>query len=213
MTEMEAAGRIFEMRRKAREAMEQANPPAPRMLPESAAEELRAFAREAQKRGPRDPRLVPETSNSPEKIEFDRPHEIHPQVPLRPVVARVQPPNSSRRKIIGAWIEGAPDDAIEVILREIRAQPAWGTRKKAAFQRLLQAAQDEGYTFFAGDFRTYGLPRMGDSALYRVPQGCRGALRRFAGKTVRVACIGYIGHHAARKFMAKDVEVGQTVGR
>lgn len=102
-------------------------------------------------------------------------------------------------------IEDDLNDDVGRCLRALHAHPTWTAAKAAAFRHLEEVAAQEGYLRFTGDFRSYHLERKGESCLYDIPMGQRGALQPFCGKRVRLICAGGWDPYAGRYFLAKAI--------
>ena len=104
-------------------------------------------------------------------------------------------------------IEDSLEDEIGLCLRRLHATPTWTTVKSQLFEQLMCLTKRERYMRFTGDFRDYHLERKGQSCLYDVPLGQRGALKKFRGKRIRLICEGAWDQYAGRFFLAKVVRV------
>lgn len=104
-------------------------------------------------------------------------------------------------------IEDSLEDEIGPCLRRLHATPTWTTVKSQLFEQLMCLTKRERYMRFTGDFRDYHLERKGQSCLYDVPLGQRGALKKFRGKRIRLICEGAWDQYAGRFFLAKVVRV------
>jgi hypothetical protein len=104
-------------------------------------------------------------------------------------------------------IEDSLEDEIGLCLRRLHATPTWTTVKSELFEQLMGLAKRERYMRFTGDFRDYHLERKGQSCLYDVPLGQRGALKKFRGKRIRLICAGAWDQYAGRFFLAKTIRV------
>jgi hypothetical protein len=99
------------------------------------------------------------------------------------------------------------DDEIGKRLREIRSIPTWTKRKFELFDEFQRTAKQEGYVLFAADARDYFLFRNGRSCLFDIPLNQRGALRKFAGKRIRLICSGKSDQYSGRYFFANLVAI------
>lgn len=78
-----------------------------------------------------------------------------------------------------AEVEYAGPHAAE--LRAFAAPGSWTNEKSGAFAALVEALNAAGYRPFSSSVNTIGLQRKGQSAIYLVPAGQRGALAANAG--------------------------------
>jgi hypothetical protein len=104
-------------------------------------------------------------------------------------------------------IEDSLDDAVGLCLRQLHANQTWTAAKIELFVQLMALTKRERYLQFTGDYRDYHLERKGQSCLYDVPLGQRGALKKFRGKRVRLICAGAWDQYAGRFFLAKVVRM------
>lgn len=72
----------------------------------------------------------------------------------------------------------------------IGTSATWTGDVKKTFDLLKKELARKKYAEFAGDCRTYGLQTKGSAAIYLVPEGQTGKLKSFAGKRVRIVCLG-----------------------
>jgi hypothetical protein len=98
-------------------------------------------------------------------------------------------------------------DEVGLCLRELHANPTWTAEKIQMFEQLMALMKRERYMRFTGDFCDYHLKRKGQSCLYDVHLGQRGALKKFRGKRVRLICEGAWDQYAGRFFLAKAVRL------
>jgi hypothetical protein len=61
------------------------------------------------------------------------------------------------------------------------------------------------YVLFTADVRDYQLYGSGNSCLLDVPRNQKGALKRFAGKQIRLVCGGKSNRYSGRYYFAKPV--------
>jgi hypothetical protein len=104
-------------------------------------------------------------------------------------------------------IDDSIDDEVGLCLRKLHANPTWTTEKIQLFEQLMALTKREKYMRFTGDFRDYHLERKGQSCLYDVPLGQRGALKKFRGKRIRLICEGAWDQYAGRFFLVKAVRI------
>lgn len=97
------------------------------------------------------------------------------------------------------------DDEVGRLLREIRSIPTWTTQKFEVFAAFERLARRQGYLLFTADMRDYNLPGSGNSCLYQVPLAQRGALKKFAGRFIRIVCGGKSNRYSGRYYYAKPV--------
>ena len=95
-------------------------------------------------------------------------------------------------------------DKVGLLLTKLHAIPTWTYAKHAIFDELVKTAYESKYIRFTGDCRTYQLFRKGQSGLFDVRTGQRGALFAYQGKRVRVVCLGSIGPGSDRIFMVGE---------
>jgi hypothetical protein len=98
-------------------------------------------------------------------------------------------------------------DEIGQALGELRAAAA-GKALEIAREALVELGHDAEYIFFEGNCNRYGLHRIGESYLYKVPENKRGHLSVFRGKLVRLAC-WHRGGQYNRRLMAGIVDESQ----
>jgi hypothetical protein len=101
-----------------------------------------------------------------------------------------------------------PDNLIDEVglcLQEMRSVPTWTARKFELFAKFKQLARRKRYVLFTADVRDYQLYGSGNSCLLAVPQNQKGALKRFAGKRIRLVCGGKSNRYSGRYYYAKPV--------
>lgn len=76
----------------------------------------------------------------------------------------------------------------------------WTKEKSEAFTAVMDSLYKAGYRSFSSSVSTIGLQRKGQSAIYRVPSGQRGALAAHAEKYVHIVCIDRIDNYSGRLF-------------
>lgn len=110
--------------------------------------------------------------------------------------------------------EKLPDeiqDPLGRLLVQFREISTWTQQKRELFSVIEELAVKNKYKTFTADCRDYHLQRKGDSCLYLVPEGQRGALFEFAGKRVRLICGGGWDSFSGRHYFAGVVPVdGQS---
>ena len=90
-------------------------------------------------------------------------------------------------------------------LRAFAAPGSWTKEKSAAFAALAEALSAAGYQSFSSSVNTIGLQRKGQSAIYLVPDGQRGALASYAGKYVHIVCVDRTDNYSGRLFSFAEV--------
>jgi hypothetical protein len=98
------------------------------------------------------------------------------------------------------------DDQVGLCLREMRSIPTWTTRKFELFAKFKRLAKIKRYLLFTADVRDYQLYGSGKSCLFDVPINQRGALKKFAGKRIRLVCGGKSNRYSGRFYYAKPVD-------
>lgn len=83
------------------------------------------------------------------------------------------------------------DDPIGQTLSEMQSLAGWTARKITLKERLIEQVKAEGYVVFRTAGRTALVSKVGESCIYDVPVKKTGGLSRFAGKRVRLICIGH----------------------
>jgi hypothetical protein len=79
-------------------------------------------------------------------------------------------------------------------------------QKFGLFAKFQQLARKKRYLLFTADVRDYLLYGSGNSCLFDVPLNQRGALKKFAGKRIRLVCGGKSNRHSGRFYYAKPVD-------
>lgn len=98
-------------------------------------------------------------------------------------------------------------------LRSFAAPGSWTKEKSAAFAALVDALSAAGYRSFSSSVNTIGLQRKGQSAIYLVPAGQRGALAAYAGKYVHIVCVDRTDNYSGRLFSFAEVSSNGQVMR
>lgn len=97
-------------------------------------------------------------------------------------------------------------------LKAIAAPGSWTSNKTAAFSEIVEGLTKAGYRSFTSSVATIGLQRKGQSAVYRVPIGQRGALAAHAERYVHIVCIDRTDNYSGRLFAFSEVsQTGQVV--
>lgn len=81
------------------------------------------------------------------------------------------------------------NDLVGAKLRQFNAHLTWTAEKRRLRKELDALCERHGYIGFQGDYRNYGLQRVGQSLQYDVPVDKRGWLMPFRGKRVRIICL------------------------
>ena len=102
-----------------------------------------------------------------------------------------------------AEVEYAGPHAAE--LRAFAAPGSWTNEKSGAFAALVEALNAAGYQSFSSSVNTIGLQRKGQSAIYLVPAGQRGALAAYASKFVHIVCVERTDNYSGRLFAFSEV--------
>ena len=98
-------------------------------------------------------------------------------------------------------------------LQAFAAPGSWTSDKTASFTAIVEGLTNVGYRSFSSSVATVGLQRKGQSAVYRVPMGQRGALAAQAERYVHIVCIDRTDDYSGRLFTYSEVsETGQVVG-
>lgn len=98
-------------------------------------------------------------------------------------------------------------------LQAFAAPGSWTKDKSEAFTALIAGLAEVGYRSFSGSATTLGLLRKGQSAIYRVPSGQRGALAAYAEKYVHIVCVHRTDNFSGRMFAFTEVSSdGKIVG-
>jgi hypothetical protein len=97
-------------------------------------------------------------------------------------------------------------------LQAFAAPGSWTGDKTAAFSAIVEGLTNAGYRSFTSSVATIGLQRKGQSAVYRVPMGQRGALAAHAERYVHIVCIDRTDNYSGRLFAFSEVsQTGQVV--
>ena len=100
-----------------------------------------------------------------------------------------------------------PDDITDEIglcLSEMRSVPTWTAEKFELFEKFKQLAKKK-YLLFTADVRDYQLYGSCNSCLLDIPFNQRGALKKFAGKRIRLVCGGKSDRYTGRYYYAKPI--------
>lgn len=97
-------------------------------------------------------------------------------------------------------------DEVGLCLQEMRSVPTWTARKFELFAEFKLLARRSRYLLFTGDVRDYMLYGSGNSCLVDLPLNQRGALKKFAGKRIRLVCGGKSNRYSGRFYYAKLVD-------
>ncbi len=96
-------------------------------------------------------------------------------------------------------------------LKFFSAPGSWTKEKTDAFSTMMLGLAAAGYRNFSSSVNTVGLQRKGQSAIYLVPAGQRGALAAYSGKYVHIVCIDRTDDYSGRLFSFTEVsETGQV---
>lgn len=94
------------------------------------------------------------------------------------------------------------------------APGSWTKNKTATFTAFVEGLTGLGYRSFTSSVSTIGLQRKGQSAIYSVPVGQRGALAAFAEKHVHIICIDRTDDYSGRMYIFAEVaQNGNLVGQ
>jgi hypothetical protein len=97
-------------------------------------------------------------------------------------------------------------------LQAFAAPGSWTRDKTVAFTAIVEGLMSAGYRSFSSSVATIGLQRKGQSAVYRVPIGQRGALAAHAERYVHIVCIERTDNYSGRLFAFSEVsQTGQVV--
>ncbi len=96
-------------------------------------------------------------------------------------------------------------DEVGLCLREMRLVPTWTAQKFQRLAKFKQLARRKRYVLFTADVRDYLLYGSGNSYILDVPLNQKGALKRFAGKRIRLVCGGNPNRFRGRFYYAKLV--------
>jgi hypothetical protein len=97
------------------------------------------------------------------------------------------------------------EDDVGLCLRQMRSIPTWTREKFELFAKFEQLARKKKYFLFTADGRDYLLYGSGNSSLFDVPLNRRGALKKFAGKRIRLVCGGKSNRYSGRYYYAKAI--------
>ena len=100
-------------------------------------------------------------------------------------------------------------DDVGLCLQKMRSVSTWTAQKFELFAKFKQLARRMGYVLFTADVRDYLLCGSGNSCLVDVPLNQKGALKRFAGKRIRLVCGGKSNRYSGRFYCAKAVTPAQ----
>ncbi len=97
-------------------------------------------------------------------------------------------------------------------LKSFSAPGSWTKEKSDAFSTLMEGLNAAGYRNFSSSVNTIGLQRKGQSAIYLVPTGQRGALAACSGKHVHIVCVDRTDNYSGRIFAFAEVsDVGRLI--
>lgn len=97
-------------------------------------------------------------------------------------------------------------------LRAFAAPGSWTKEKSESFTTVVDGLTEVGYRSFSSSVTTIGLQRKGQSAVYRVPAGQRGALAAYADRYVHIFCVDRTDNYSGRLFAFSEVSAtGQIV--
>lgn len=82
------------------------------------------------------------------------------------------------------------NDDVGQLLKKLQSRLSWGKEQESTRTALVSLLKSKRYIFFFGHYQRYGLARVGQSCIYDVPERKRGHLSVFAGKRIRIACVG-----------------------
>lgn len=90
-------------------------------------------------------------------------------------------------------------------LQQFSKKGSWTKEKSESFVALVDGLTKAGYRQFSSSTRTIGLQRKGESAIYKVPDGQRGALSKLSGKYTHIICIDRTDSYSGRLFAFNEV--------
>ena len=88
-------------------------------------------------------------------------------------------------------VDVLPAGEIKEVLMIASTGKHWSDVRKRAFERLHEIIKESSGILFNGDFRTYGLPTKGASAVFRVPKTQKQNLAAYRGQLVLIICVDY----------------------
>ena len=100
-------------------------------------------------------------------------------------------------------------DEVGLCLQKMRSVSTWTAQKFELFAKFKHLARRKRYVLFTADVRDYLLYGSGNSCLVDVPLNQKGALKRFAGKRIRLFCGGKSNRYSGRFYYAKAVTPAQ----
>ena len=106
-------------------------------------------------------------------------------------------------KIIDNAVDITPKGEFADILKIAAGGKGLNTARKKALLKLKDFVLKNNHEVFQSDFRTFGLSKIGSSAVFQVSKGQRGHLANYFGKLVLIICIDYAEKwpgYANRKF-------------
>lgn len=98
-------------------------------------------------------------------------------------------------------------------LRTFAAPGSWTKEKSEAFTAVVAGLAGAGYRSFSSSVTTIGLQRKGQSAVFRVPAGQRGALAVYAKKYVHIVCVDRTDNYSGRLFAFSEVSSNGEIVR
>ena len=98
-------------------------------------------------------------------------------------------------------------DEVGLCLIEMRSIPTWTKRKFELFAEFQRLAKQKRYFLFTADGRDYLLYKSGNSCIFDVPANQRGALKKFAGRRIRLVCGGKSDRYSGRYYYAKQISL------
>ncbi len=95
-------------------------------------------------------------------------------------------------------------DDVSALLSKLNSRKSWDREAQKNLDELIALLEKKKYIIFQGHPSRYHLFRIGDSALYDVPEKRRGHLEKFRGKRVRIICVSSGKFY--RQLMAKEIK-------
>lgn len=115
-------------------------------------------------------------------------------------------------KLADCKVDVAYAGAFASELQAFAAPGSWTSDKTAAFTAIVEGLTNAGYRSFSSSVATIGLQRKGQSAVYRVPMGQRGALAAHAERYVHIVCVDRTDNYSGRLFAFSELsQTGQIV--
>ena len=106
-----------------------------------------------------------------------------------------------------ALIEDKLEGKLGRLVKGFRRHETWTKEKREALEEIEQYLRGRGYKSFRGHYSRYLFQRIGDSALYKVPDNKRGYLEPYRGRWVRLICIGQDSFY--RFYLVGEVDRGR----